>query len=213
MGGGILALVGCHIIDLIFHLTGQKANRVHAVVRTFTQTTKSINGIRHVTSPDFCSFQMELSGGILVTATLSNHLQGQLCQEVLVCSNGNYLAVKGNDLYANIDGTEQMIYQDEDEGDICVADFIPQPYVRGLRKMIGALREAFQPVEDKRGWIKEPVATAATFEDGLYVQAVIDAMRRSSKTREWIKVNVLTEEPDPNPLLSAVAVRANAISI
>lgn len=84
MGGGILALVGSHVIDLIFHLIGQRASRVHAVVRTFTQTTRYINGIRHVTSPDFCSFQMELSGGTLVTATLSNHLQGQLSQEVLI---------------------------------------------------------------------------------------------------------------------------------
>ncbi|XP_026299075.1 glucose-fructose oxidoreductase domain-containing protein 2 isoform X3 [Apis mellifera] len=152
MGGGILALVGSHVIDLIFHLIGQRASRVHAVVRTFTQTTKHINGIRHVTSPDFCSFQMELSGGTLVTATLSNHLQGQLSQEILICGG------------------------------------------------------------DKKGWIKEPVFSASSFEDGLYVQAVIDALRQSNKRREWIKVNILTEEPDPNPLLSA-AVRATAISI
>ena len=57
MGGGILALVGSHVIDLIFHLIGQRASRVHAVVRTFTQTTQHINGIRRVTSPDFCSFK------------------------------------------------------------------------------------------------------------------------------------------------------------
>ncbi|XP_031370205.1 glucose-fructose oxidoreductase domain-containing protein 1 isoform X3 [Apis dorsata] len=152
MGGGILALVGSHVIDLIFHLIGQRASRVHAVVRTFTQTTKHINGIRHVTSPDFCNFQMELSGGTLVTTTLSNHLQGQLSQEILICGG------------------------------------------------------------DKKGWIKEPVFSASSFEDGLYVQAVIDALRQSNKRREWIKVNILTEEPDPNPLLSA-AVRATAISI
>ncbi|XP_031773700.1 glucose-fructose oxidoreductase domain-containing protein 2 isoform X3 [Apis florea] len=152
MGGGILALVGSHVIDLIFHLIGQRASRVHAVVRTFTQTTKHISGIRHVTSPDFCSFQMELNGGTLVTTTLSNHLQGQLSQEVLICGG------------------------------------------------------------DKKGWIKEPVFSASSFEDGLYVQAVIDALRQSNKRREWVKVNILTEEPDPNPLLSA-AVRATAISI
>lgn len=215
MGGGILALVGSHVIDLIFHLVGQRASRVHAVVRTFTQTTKYINGIRHVTSPDFCSFQMELSSGTLVTATLSNHLQGQLSQEVLICGGGNHLVVRGGDLYGCRNGQEEVLYRDTDdlqEMSLLLADSIPRPYIKGLRKMITALREAFQSVEDKRGWIKEPVFSASTFEDGLYVQAVIDALRQSNKKREWAKVNILTEEPDPNPLLSA-AVRATAISI
>lgn len=215
MGGGILALVGSHVIDLIFHLIGQRASRVHAVVRTFTQTTKHINGIRHVTSPDFCSFQMELSGGTLVTATLSNHLQGQLSQEVLICGGGNHLLARGGDLHGCRNGQEEILYHDTDDlQDISfpIADSIPRPYIKGLRKMITALREAFQSVEDKKGWIKEPVFSASSFEDGLYVQAVIDALRQSNKRREWVKVNILTEEPDPNPLLSA-AVRATAISI
>lgn len=215
MGGGILALVGSHVIDLIFHLIGQKASRVHAVVRTFTRTTEHINGIRHVTSPDFCCFQMELTGGALVTATLSNHLHGQLTQEVLVCGPAGHLLVRGGDLHGCRNGEDEVIYLDvENPQDSypSVSDSIPLPYVKGLKKMIGALREAFQPVEDKRGWIKEPVSLAATFEDGLYIQAVIDALRQSNKKREWTKVTMLTEEPDPNPLLSA-AVRATAISI
>ena len=215
MGGGILALVGSHVIDLIFHLTGQKASRVHAVVRTFTRTTDTINGIRHVTSPDFCCFQMELTGGSLVTATLSNHLEGQLTQEVLVCGPTGHLIVRGGDLHGCRKGDEEVLYLDVgnlQDSSTSVADAIPRPYIKGLKKMIGALREAFQPVEDKRGWIKEPVSLAATFEDGLYIQAVIDALRQSNKKREWAKVFMLAEEPDPNPLLSA-AVRATAISI
>ncbi|XP_011302939.1 glucose-fructose oxidoreductase domain-containing protein 2 [Fopius arisanus] len=215
MGGGILALVGSHVIDLIFHLINQKASRVHAVVKTFTQTTKNINGIRRVTSPDFCCFQMELTGGALVTATLSNHLQGQLTQEVLICGANGHLVVRAGDLHGCRNGQEEVLYRDMEnlqENFPAVKDSIPRPYVKGLKKMIGALREAFQPVEDKRGWIKEPVSQAATFEDGLYIQAVIDALRQSNKRREWTKVTILTEEPDPNPLLSA-AVRATAISI
>lgn len=47
---------------------------------------------------------------------------------------------------------------------------LPRPYMKGLLKMVGALREAFLSVEDRRGWVKEPVAVAATFQDGLYVQ-------------------------------------------
>ncbi|OXU28547.1 hypothetical protein TSAR_006144 [Trichomalopsis sarcophagae] len=213
MGGGILALVGSHVIDLISYVTNQRAVRVHAVVRTFTQTTKHINGIRQITSPDFCCFQMELNEGTLVTATLSNHLQGQLSQEVLICGPNGHLVVKSGDLHGCRGQQEEALHLDvENVQESSIADFIPRPYIKGLHKMIDALREAFQPVEDKRGWIKEPVSRAATFEDGLYVQAVIDALKRSSKRREWVKVTIMTEEPDPNPLLSA-AVRATAISI
>ncbi|KAJ8417911.1 hypothetical protein AAFF_G00227540 [Aldrovandia affinis] len=39
---------------------------------------------------------------------------------------------------------------------------------------------------------------AASFEDGLYVQTVVDAIKRSSRTGEWERVEVMTEEPDAN---------------
>lgn len=221
MGGGTLTLVGSHVVDLVTYLTGQKAVRVHGVVRTFTKTTDNINGIRHISSPDFCSFQMEMSSGTLVTVTLNNHMQGLFSQEVLVCSQNGHLVVRGGDLYGQKAGSskEEVIFVDVEDlqrgGNISInaAKSIPRPYMKGLFKMICALREAFLPVEDKKGWAKKPVAEAATFEDGLYVQAVIDALRKSSSNREWVKVNIITEEPDPNPLLSAAVRRSAAISM
>lgn len=220
MGGGVLTLVGSHVIDLVSHLTSQRAVRVHGVIRTFTKTTDHVNGIRHISSPDFCTFQMEMSGGALVTATLNNHLPASFSQEVLICGQAGHLMVRGGDLYGRKSSSskEDVIYLDVEDlqrgGAInsTAATAIPRPYMKGLFKMIGALREAFLPVEDKRGWVKEPVAQAATFEDGLYVQAVIDALKKSNANREWVKVNVITEEPDPDPLLSA-AVRRSAISM
>ena len=214
MGGGILALVGSHVIDLISYLTNQKAVRVHAVIRTFNQTTEHINGIRNITSPDFCSFQMELKSGALVTATLTSHIKGQMTQEILVCGPNGHLVVKSGDLHGCQGQQEEPLHVDAEmvRETPVMSDSIPKPYIKGLQKMIGALREAFQPVEDKSGWIKQPVSRAANFEDGLYVQAVIDALKRSNKKREWAKVHVMTEEPDPIPLLSA-AVRSTAISI
>lgn len=40
----------------------------------------------------------------------------------------------------------------------------------------------------------------------------MDAMKRSNSTKQWVKVQVIAEEPDPNPVLSAV-VRRTGISI
>lgn len=100
MGGGTLNLVGSHVVDLITFLTGQKAIRVHGLVKTFTKTTESINGIRNISAPDFCTFQMELTSGTLVTATLNSHTAGSnFQQEVTVCSSKGHLVVRGGDLF------------------------------------------------------------------------------------------------------------------
>ncbi len=76
---------------------------------------------------------------------------------------------------------------------------------------VSALRDAFSRVEDRSGWIKEAVASAATFEDGQYVMAVIEAIKKSSRMREWTEVSIWSEEPDPDPVLSA-AVRRSTIA-
>lgn len=220
MGGGVLTLVGSHVIDLVTFLTRQTAVQVHGIVRTFTKTNEFINGIRNISSPDFCSFQMEMNKGTLVTVTLHTHLPGSFSQEVMICGKLGYLVVRGGDLYGFKVGSqkEEVIYLDVEDLSRTVSlnqvavNTIPRPYLKGLYKMMGALREAFLPVEDKHGWVKEPVAIAATFEDGLYVQAVINALRKSSNNRQWVRVEVMNEEPDPNPMLSA-AVRRSGISI
>ncbi|KAI5694517.1 hypothetical protein M8J75_000315 [Diaphorina citri] len=81
MGGGVITLVGSHVIDLITYLTGEKATRVHSVVRTFNRNTAQISGIRNITSPDFCVFQMELGNGAMVNVTLNTHLASMFSQK------------------------------------------------------------------------------------------------------------------------------------
>ena len=60
MGGGGLHSVGTYIIDLLTFLTGQKAVKVHGLLKTFVKQTDHIKGIRQITSDDFCTFQMVL---------------------------------------------------------------------------------------------------------------------------------------------------------
>lgn len=215
MGGGTLNLIGSHVVDLITYILGKKAVRVHGLVRTFTKNTENINGIRNISAPDFCTFQMELENGILVTATLNSHTVGTTFQqEVMICSSTGHLVVRAGDLFGRRNkGNEEVIYLDVEDLQCPVPNSIlPKTFIKGLCKMVSALREAFLPVNEKAGWIKEPVCSAANFEDGLYVQAVLSAIRQSSQTRQWVKVKVMTEQPDKNELLSAV-VRRTAISI
>lgn len=215
MGGGVLNLIGSHVVDLITFLTGQKAVRVHGVVKAFTKTTEHINGIRSISAPDFCTFQMELASGTLVTANINSHTStSTFQQEVMICSKTGHLVVRGGDLFGRKNkGSEDVLYLDVEDLKCPVPNSsLPRPFIKGVCKMVSALREAFLPVKEKAGWIKEPVLTAASFEDGLYVQAVLHAIRQSSKTKQWVKVNVMTEEPDANALFSA-AVRRTGISL
>lgn len=90
-------MVGSHIVDLVTFLTGERAVRVHGVVRTFTKHTEVIKGIRQITAPDFCAFQMELHSGILVTVTINSHTVGSTFQqEIMVCSSTAHLVVISN---------------------------------------------------------------------------------------------------------------------
>ena len=83
-----------------------------------------------------------------------------------------------------------------------------------MLKLVGALREAFNLPNQGQEWKRDCTVglLGAGFEEGLYVQAVIEAIRRSSKENSWVNVNIITEEPDPNPVLTA-AVRTSTISM
>uniref|UniRef100_A0A336MT20 CSON000849 protein n=1 Tax=Culicoides sonorensis TaxID=179676 RepID=A0A336MT20_CULSO len=210
MGGGILNLVGSHVIDLVSFLTDKKAVKVHGVVRTYTTNTSNVAGIRTITAPDFCTFQLELESGILVTANLHSHTSSTTFnQEVLVCGPSGHLTVRGGDLIGhklkgeNNELKEEVLYLDVQ--DLANSDTsLPKPYVKGLYKMVGNLASAFHPdnkehVQGNPGqvnWIKTPVQLAANFEDGLYVQAVLDAIRKSSDERAWKRVQIVSESPN-----------------
>lgn len=198
MGGGVLNLIGSHVIDLMHFLTGKKAQRVHAIVKTFKQQTESINGIRQITAPDFCNFQMELEGGLLVVANLQSN---QYCrnafeQDVTVVGRDGSLAVAGGDLICmkrkGNDTTgefkeEKLYVEVQDLRTDSPSSSLPRPYIKGMTKMVGALKEAFAT---SSGWAKEAVSSAANFNDALYVQAVLEAIRKSSENRMWMKIDM-----------------------
>lgn len=206
MGGGALNLIGSHVVDLVTFLMEKRAVRVHGVVKTYTKTTPHVNGIRQITAPDFCNFQMEMENGIIVTVSiLTNFSCTTFTQDVLIWGRDGHLIVRGGDLFgqhnraststvASSSDKEEALYVDvEDLHSLTSGTLLPRPYIKGICKMIGALRESF--VQEQSSWVKEPVATAATFEDGLYVQAVLDAIRQSSDIKAWVKVQIMSESP------------------
>lgn len=195
MGGGVLSTFGSHIIDIAAFVTGLRAVRVHGLTRTLTKTTDTVCGIRQVSSDDFCTFQMELSNGAYATVTLNSHCAGQFSQELLVCGTRGKLVVRSGDLHGQRKGAkEEVLYLDVEDLKQAPDCVVPKPHAKGLVKMVTALRDAFASRANAPGWAKEPTESAASFEDGLYIQAIMEAVRQSSQTRQWVRVQLLQDE-------------------
>ena len=196
MGGGALAQIGSHIIDLITFITGQRAKRVHGVVRTFTKTNQNINGIRQISSDDFTSFHMELHGKeeTCANVTINTHMNAPFQQEIVVCGSQGRLIARGGDLYGvkwgSATGKEENIFLDiEDlQNSHTLSPSIPKLYLKGLFKLLTALKESL--ISDNQS---KSLESATSFEDGQYVMAVIEAIRESSSLRQWVTVNMIAE--------------------
>lgn len=222
MGGGVLNTIGGNIIDMISFLTAQKAIKVNGMMKTYTKQTEKINGIREITSDDFCTFQMDLDQGACATVILNSHMPGQFLQEFIIIGDKGRLVAKGADLYGQKhDGIrEELIhfdpinFKEEERYGISekVRTQLPTPYLKGIINMLDAVKEAFEREENRQSFCRSPVSAAATFEDSLYVQTVVDAIKKSSRSKEWVKVSVMKEDPDPNPFLSST-MRKSTVSL
>nr|XP_060145820.1 glucose-fructose oxidoreductase domain-containing protein 2 isoform X3 [Globicephala melas] len=185
MGGGGLHTMGTYIVDLLTHLTGQKAEK------------------------------MLMGGGVCSTVTLNFNMPGAFVHEVMVVGSAGRLVARGADLYGqkNSATQEELLLRDS----LAVGTGLPEQgpqdvpllYLKGMVYMVQALRQSFQGQGDRRTWDHTPVSMAASFEDGLYMQSVVDAIKRSSRSGEWEAVEVLTEEPDANQNLCEALQRNN----
>ncbi|XP_041376318.1 glucose-fructose oxidoreductase domain-containing protein 1-like [Gigantopelta aegis] len=218
MGGGTLNTIGSSIIDVITFVTGLKALKVHGMLKTFTKQTDKIKGIREITSDDFCSFQMEMEDDACVNVVVNAHIPGNFIQEILICGTKGHLIVRGTDLFGQkSDHTKEDLLLFDRTGIKEEVKFgilekirkeIPSPYLKGVIRMIESVKDAFDREEQRQIWCSEPLHLAATFEDYFYTQTIIEAIKKSSKTKEWVKVVMVTDELEEytTPVLRQTAV-------
>jgi len=191
MGGGVLALLGSHVIDLLTFLRLGRVIRVHASLLTMTKTTDNIRGIRQITADDVAVLQLHLMGGTYVTISINSCLS-EFMQEVTLCGTAGHLTAKQADLRGRKKGAakDEIFFLGTDK-DHHQASGLSNLHADGLVRMVEDLRDEFkgrkEGQQDKR-------SNAATFRDGLYVQAVMEALKKSSEKREWRKVEMLEEE-------------------
>nr|CAB3248893.1 glucose-fructose oxidoreductase domain-containing protein 1 [Phallusia mammillata] len=203
MGGGMLAQFGGHFIDVINFISGQKAKQVHGFLTTFQKHTAKVNGFREITSDDFCTFQMKLDKGACCTCILNNNVPGKFSYEVLVIGTKACLIAKDGILHGQSKSEgrgfgKQEVFESDDQKlpsgldtifPIEISEQIPVALCQGMMKFIESLKESFMQQDDKRTWDSASLQSAATFEDALYVQSVLESVRQSSETSDWVQVH------------------------
>ena len=217
MGGGVVNILGSHLIDLVSFISKQQAKRVHGTLNTFCPHTDNIQGYRTITSDDFCCFQMECTEGLSATVTLNTHAPGHFLFEFTVTGSDGRLVLKGVDLFGNRGDEEEQLLYKEDVTDFKMEEFfgedmkLPAAYycqiVVGNRAMFKRLHSALEsrksqlhpaPAKFSKGdkgerSLQSPTNVqvalpSATFEDGLYIRTVLDAIHVSNSTGKWVDI-------------------------
>ncbi|EDO41616.1 predicted protein, partial [Nematostella vectensis] len=187
MGGGILTKYGCHIIDIVSFMTNQRAVSVNGTLKTFITQTDTISSFRHITSDDFCTFQMVLSDGAFVTVTLNSHSSSS-SQTITVNGTNGQLVSTNERLVGTRDGEEEEFVIDRTAN---IKEMPLNTFHFGLEALVKEIKRAFEESvdkEDRRNADLQAIASAASFEDGLYTRSVMDAIITSSRKGCWVNI-------------------------
>ncbi len=116
MGGGILSTLGVHVVDAILFLTDQDPVLVSGCLKSLDGVVMS--GFRRVTSDNFCTFQLEMAGGLCVNASLGvrSSTKSDFSFELYFSGTKGALRVRNFDLYGRKwdSDEEELLFSDSE---------------------------------------------------------------------------------------------------
>ena len=183
-GGGLWGAAGSHAIDALTWLLGRRVLSLEATLRTFIEDRFDADGKMHkMTSDDYCSVKLKFEGEVFGTMRLSAVTTGVSAHRVLVAGSKGSLLYEGEKLTGyRIDSTaaEQLTVEVSNDG---VPDVLKSSeFPRHTISIVQALKTAIESGDHSS------LAPAATFDDGVYIQKVLDAGYESSEKGRWVKV-------------------------
>lgn len=180
-GGGIWGAVGSHSVDTLRYF-GMEIEAVHATLHTIIAERPYGEGSRAVTADDFASVNLRLHGGALAAMQFSAVATGpdEASMLTLYCENGAM----------RFTGDEVLLSQGGSPFERMAGGPLEQrpgnspggAYGSGTLHLGRALRAAIDDGD------RDALAPAATFEDGLMQQRVLDAARTSSVNGGWVVI-------------------------
>lgn len=183
-GGGLLGALGSHQVDLLRWLFDAEVRRVKGVLKVFPDELPLPDSEerRPVTSDTFCAFLAELDVGALgsvhLDATARVFSEESRWTFALHGSAGSLLFDGNGRLWGLQDGEKtELSAPDEVEVPGLTEGVFPRGFAHFSRRIVAALRAG-----------ERHVPQAATFHDGVRVQAVLDAVRAADAAGSWLEV-------------------------
>jgi len=179
-GGGIWGAVGSHFIDTLRFL-GTEIEAVQATLQTIINERPFENEMRRVTSDDFAAINLRLTNGAIAAMTLSAVASGpDEPTTITIHGEEGALRLAGEELLTALRGEPFTLAAGEvlsdRRGNSAGGAFGSGTYLLGR-----ALRAA---LDDGN---RNALSDAATFDDGLAQQRVLDAARASNeRSGAWV---------------------------
>jgi predicted dehydrogenase len=178
-GGGVWGAVGSHFVDALRFL-GMEIEAVQATLQTIIDERPFEGGRRRVTSDDFAAVHLRLAGGAIAAMTFSAVSAGP--------DEPTTLTIHGEEGALRLTGEELLVAIRGEPFTVAAgADLAPRrgnsaggAFGTGTLLLAHALRAALDDGD------RSALALAATFEDGLAQQRVLDAARASSASGGWV---------------------------
>jgi len=172
-GGGIWGAVGSHFVDMLRFL-GMEIEAVQATLRTIIDERPFENGTRRVTSDDFADVALRLANGAIASMTFSAVASGP-DEPTTLTIHGEEGAMRlvGEDLLTAMRG-EPFTAATKGSRSDRRGNSAGGAFGTGTSLLGRALKSAIDDGD------RTVLANAATFEDGLKQQRVLDAARESS---------------------------------
>jgi predicted dehydrogenase len=182
-GGGIWGAVGSHFVDALRFLD-MEIEAVQATLRTIIDKRPFENGTRDVTSDDFAHICLRLANGAIASMTFSAVASGPDEPTTLtIHGEEGAMRLAGEDLLTAMRGEPFTAAasgkRSDRRGNSAGGAFGTGTYFLGR-----ALKTALDDGD------RAALANAATFEDGLIQQRVLDAARKSSaRDGAWVNLS------------------------
>jgi predicted dehydrogenase len=180
-GGGVLGAVGSHFADALRYF-GMEFESVQALLRTTIDQRPSPNGPRAVTSDDWAAMHFKMRGGAVVSMTFSTVATGP-DEDSMMTLYGEQGALRfiGEEVLISKAGAPFTRFTGGEKAQL-PGNSHGGAFGSGTLHLGRALRAALDDGD------RDALAPAATFEDGLAQQRVLDAVRRASASGEWTRV-------------------------
>lgn len=188
--------LGSHWIDLAEYVTGQKVTEVFAEFKTVypqrTQMTETGPRDVDIDTEDFSCILLRFDGGAVGTATFSAVFSGKKNQTVLQVAGTEGSLEWDNErvndlLIGHRDAPNGMLTKDPSlvDGDTASIISYPGGHAEGFPD---AFKQNFTAIYRAiRG--ESSAAPFATFEDGLHVMKICDALYESAHSGRWVAIN------------------------